>query len=517
MAALTEKERLQTQIKSQGEIVRKLKQEKRPQEEVQPELSKLLELKAKLSEITDADSAGGKFVLKCPKGTRDYDPFQMAIREEVFTVITRCFKRHGAVSISTPVFELKETLMGKYGEDSKLIYDLADQGGELLSLRYDLTVPFARYVAMNKIKQIKRYHIDRVYRRDQPRMTLGRYREFYQCDFDIAGEYDVMIPDAECVRVMAEILTELNLGKFVIKVNHRKVLDGMFAACGCPPEKFRTICSAVDKLDKTEWEEVRKEMVEEKGLQEDVADRIGEYVKLHGGKELLEQLLADQKLTAIKDATIGLEGMKLLLHYCELYGVLDKVSFDLSLARGLDYYTGIIYEAVLIGDPNDKSTEVPAVGSVAAGGRYDELVGMFDPRGKQVPCVGLSIGIERIFSIMEARAKVAGATAVRTVETQVMVASGQKNLLEDRMKICAKLWEAGIKTELLYKKNPKLLNQFQYCEKELVPLVVIVGEDEKANGGVKIRDVQTRQEEFIKNEDLIPELRRRLADIGTKS
>ena len=183
------------------------------------------------------------------------------------------FKRHGAETIDTPIFELKEVLTGKYGEDSKLIYDLKDQGGEILSLRYDLTVPFARYVAMNKIAQIKRYHIGKVYRRDNPSISRGRYREFYQCvskkalivnvilsqddtaqysfqDFDIAGAYDAMIPDAECVKIVKEILESLEVGKFVVKVNHRQILDGIFEVCGVSSDMFRTICSSVDKLDK---------------------------------------------------------------------------------------------------------------------------------------------------------------------------------------------------------------------------------------------------------------------------
>lgn len=146
---------------------------------------------------------------KCAKGTRDMNPKQMKIREMVFKIIRDVFKKHGAEEIDTPVFELKETLMGKYGEESKLIYDLEDQGGELLSLRYDLTVPFARYVALNRIDQIKRYHIAKVYRRDNPQMSKGRYREFYQCDFDIAGSYAPMIPDAEVLALFNETLTKL--------------------------------------------------------------------------------------------------------------------------------------------------------------------------------------------------------------------------------------------------------------------------------------------------------------------
>lgn len=149
------------------------------------------------------------------------------------------------------MFELKEILAGKYGEDSKLIYDLKDQGGEICSLRYDLTVPFARWLAMNNVQTIKRYHIAKVYRRDQPAMTKGRMREFYQCDFDIAGVYDPMLPDAEIIRIVCEIFEGLGWqGKYAIKINHRKILDGIFMVCGVPAEKTRAISSAVDKLDK---------------------------------------------------------------------------------------------------------------------------------------------------------------------------------------------------------------------------------------------------------------------------
>jgi histidyl-tRNA synthetase len=229
---------------------------------------------------------------KVAKGARDFMPEQMAVREKAFGLITSVFKRHGAVSIDTPVFELRETLTGKYGEDSKLIYDLADQGGEILSLRYDLTVPFARYVACNNVVNIKRYHIGKVYRRDQPQMTRGRFREFFQCDFDIAGSYATMVADSEVLKVLVEILTDLRLGEFEVKLNHRKLLDAMLDIAGVPPQKFRAICSAIDKLDKEPWSVVKAEMVEEKGLAEGVADKIGEMVVLRGKPlELLAQLL----------------------------------------------------------------------------------------------------------------------------------------------------------------------------------------------------------------------------------
>ncbi|KAK3099260.1 hypothetical protein FSP39_001768, partial [Pinctada imbricata] len=483
--------------------------------QVKQEVDKLLELKAQLG-----DDQKTKFILKCPKGTRDYNPLQMSIREGVFNTIIKCFKRHGAETIDTPVFELKETLTGKYGEDSKLIYDLKDQGGELLSLRYDLTVPFARYLAMNKITNIKRYHIAKVYRRDNPAMTRGRFREFYQCDFDIAGQYDPMIPDAECVKLVAEILSQLDIGDFVIKINHRKLLDGMFAACGVPDDKFRTACSAVDKLDKTFWDDVRMEMIDEKGIDPVAVDKIGEFVKLRGGIDLIDELLQNEMLKSKKEAIEGLEDLRLLLKYCDLYGVLDKVSFDLSLARGLDYYTGVIYEAVLKGYAHTpvagSEEESVSVGSVAGGGRYDGLVGMFDPKGKKVPCVGVSIGIERVFSIMESKAQ-ASNEKHRTVETEVYVVSAQKNLVEERMKICRELWDADIKTESAYKKNPKSLDQFQYCEYSGTPLAVIIGTSELEQNVVTLRIISTREEKEVPRDRMVETIREELAKLSSAS
>ncbi|XP_064314865.1 histidine--tRNA ligase, cytoplasmic isoform X2 [Phalacrocorax carbo] len=410
-------------VRAQAEAVRRLKQDKADPDEIAKEVAKLLEMKAQLG----VDEGKHKFVLKTPKGTRDYSPKQMAIRERVFNAIITCFKRHGAEVIDTPVFELKETLTGKYGEDSKLIYDLKDQGGELLSLRYDLTVPFARYLAMNKITNIKRYHIAKVYRRDNPAMTRGRYREFYQCDFDIAGQFDPMIPDAECLKIVHEILSDLQLGDFLIKVNDRRILDGMFAVCGVPDSKFRTICSSVDKLDKVPWEEVKSEMVGEKGLSPEAADYIGEYVQLHGGLDLIERLLQDPKLSQNKLAKEGLGDMKLLFEYLTLFGITGQASEE----------------------------------------------------------------------------------KIRTTETQVLVASAQKKLLEERLKLISELWNAGIKAEVLYKKNPKLLNQLQYCEDTGIPLVAIVGEQELKDGVVKLRVVATREEVNIRRENLVEEIRMR--------
>ncbi|XP_074740106.1 histidine--tRNA ligase, cytoplasmic-like isoform X2 [Strix uralensis] len=328
-------------------------------------------------------------------------------------------------------------------------------------------------------------------------------------DFDIAGQFDPMIPDAECLKIVHEILSDLQLGDFLIRVNHRQILNGVFAVCGIPESKFITTCSTVDKLDKMPWEEVRSEMVGEKGLSPEAADRIGEYVQLHGGLDLIERLLQDPKLSQNKLAKEGLGDMKLLFEYLTLFGITGKVSFDLSLARGLDYYTGVIYEAVLLQQENNHVEEPVSVGSVAGGGRYDGLVGMFDPKGRKVPCVGVSIGIERIFSILEQRVEASG-EKVRTTETQVLVATPHKHLIAARLKLISELWDAGIKAEMLYKKDPKLLKQLQYCEDTGIPLAAIVGEQELTDGVVKLRDVATREEVDIPREKLVDEIRRRL-------
>ncbi|EWG43766.1 histidyl-tRNA synthetase [Fusarium verticillioides 7600] len=457
-----------------------------------------------------------KFELKTPKGTKDWEGKDMVIRDHIFNTITQVFKRHGGVTIDTPVFELREILAGKYGEDSKLIYDLADQGGEICSLRYDLTVPFARFLAMNKqIQNIKRYHIAKVYRRDQPAMTKGRMREFYQCDFDIAGTYDPMLPDAEVIRIITEVFEGLGWnGGYTIKLNHRKILDGIFQVCGVPEDKIRTISSAVDKLDKLPWADVRKEMTEEKGLDGDVADRIGEWVVLKGKQDLLEKLQSTESLAANESMKKGMEDLALLFEYLEAFDCLDRVSFDLSLARGLDYYTGLIYEVVTQGsapevtpgqenaeskpskkkgkkgsEDDDRSDDpTVGVGSVAAGGRYDNLVGMFSGKS-QIPCVGISFGVDRIFSITKAKMAAEKNAAVRNNDVDVYVMAFGQGYLKERMSVCAKLWESGIKAEFLYKVRPKLPAQFKAAEANGVPFAIFLGEDEVKAGNVKIKEM----------------------------
>lgn len=382
-------------------------------------------------------------------------------------------------------------------------------------------------------------------------MTKGRLREFYQCDFDIAGTYDPMLPDAEILRILFEVFQELGWeGRYGIQINHRGILDGIFEVCGVPKEKIRTISSAVDKLDKASWDEVRKEMTEEKGLDGDIADRIWDYVQKKGGRDVLQQLRDDEKLAENKSMQKGMDDMDLLFNYLESFNVLDKTEFNLSLARGLDYYTGLIFEVITEGSappiksenqnnnsrpPRSSKKEKTAnnfdedrsndpsvgVGSVAAGGRYDELVGMFSGKS-QIPCVGLSLGVDRIVSITKARMESdkAAAAALRSSEVDVFVMAfggkGFTGLLKERLEVCKILWDAGIKAEFAYKQKPKLPAQFKSAETNEVPFAVILGEDEQAKGQVRIKELgleaghADKDGVLVSLTDLVEEVKQRL-------
>ncbi len=450
-------------------------------------------------ELERISSSGTRRKPKIPKGTRDQMPSQMRIREAAFGAIRRVFKLHGAVEIDTPVFELKETLTGKYGEDQKLIYDLADQGGELLALRYDLTVPFARYLAMHGVRSIKRFHMAKVYRRDNPNMAKGRYREFYQCDFDIAGSHGLMVPDAEVLSVVCEILDSLPIGNFVVKLNHRKLLDAILDICGCPSDLFRPVCSTIDKLDKLPWDAVRHEMVVEKGITDACADALGCYVTYSGPAwDLWHKLKNENTFSNHKKAAEAVQELKLLFEYMEAMDTLKYVSFDLSLARGLAYYTGLIYEAVV----TDTETKV---GSIAAGGRYDGLVGMFSSSSEQTPCVGVSIGVERVFAIMEVRTR-SRAAQLRVSTRAIFIASIGPGLMTARMEVAKLLWMANISAEFSSASNPKFTPQLQEVLDRGIPFMVIIGENEHEKGVVKIKDINAKVEEEVPMSQLVESL-----------
>ena len=374
----------------------------------------------------------------------------------------------------------------------------------------------------SNVPQIKRYQIAKVYRRDQPAIARGRLREFYQCDFDIAGIYDPMIPDAEVMRVIIEVFEALEID-VSIKINHRQILDGLFEVAGVPDEKVRSISSAVDKLDKAPWAEVRKEMVEEKVLPEEVADRIGKYVALNGDLQtMLELLQSDESLSGNEKVQAGLKDMVLLVSYLQALDVIDKISFDLSLARGLDYYSGVIYEVLTKpqsqtgpGAPGatKRNSVASQVGSIAAGGRYDNLVGMFGKR--PVPCVGVSFGVDRIFTILNSQQEQKASVLTREVDVYVMAFGGKDmdGLLLERMAIARQLWAAGIRAEFSAKVKAKLPQQFKAAKD--VPLAVIIGQDELADGLVRLKvlgggDGEKDRGQLISKDILVKEVQKLL-------
>ncbi|KAG6908634.1 hypothetical protein DXG01_003812 [Tephrocybe rancida] len=535
------------ELEAQKNLLASLKKDGADQQVIEDAKKRLGEMQKALALANAAGkgkaaAADGKkrerLMLKTAKGTRDYGPVEMFCRAHIERIVTDVFTTYGGSELDTPVFERKDVLTGKYGEDAKLIFDLMDQGGEQLALRYDHTVPLARYLAMVGANntQSKIWQVGKVYRRDNPVMSKGRMREFKQADFDITGTWDSMIPDAELMSLLCTIMTRLDVGDYTIKLNHRKILDGIFEVCGVPTESIRAISSAVDKLDKLPWAEVKKEMTDEKGLDAAVADKIGEYVKHKGGPDLLEKLKADTALTANASASQGLADMAILFGLLDAYKVLDKFSFDLSLARGLDYYTGIIYEAVVEASaPPSLTSSVPAapppkkskkpkssaddeeevdesqvgVGSIAAGGRYDNLVGMFTAaaaaegkKAPELPCIGVSIGLDRVFAIVWPRWVEKG---MRSKETQAYVVSMGDGLLKERVELVQELREAGIKTDFLAKNKPKHQVQFAASEKDEVPFAIIIAPEEWTAGYVRVKEQKWEfvdgQKQKVKSED----------------
>ncbi|NWX08689.1 SYHC protein, partial [Caloenas nicobarica] len=457
------------------------------------EVAKLLEMKAQLG----GDEGKHKFVLKTPKGTRDYSPKQMAIRERVFNAIIACFKRHGAEVIDTPVFELKETLTGKYGEDSKLIYDLKDQGGELLSLRYDLTVPFARYLAMNKITNIKRYHIAKVYRRDNPAMTRGRYREFYQCVSPAVGR-------GCCVGLQKQKLLG-GLQSCSINMD-QPVAHGNNNHPGVPHQQNEGVSRQVASLACSSarlffW----KRPQPQKGL--------------GGGQEAADNTAHSEQMSLLSwDRDAGPEPVLYCRQECDSH--LATPSHLNEKVPELQVTQDLVHDLQALGIRNHRvelASDVKVLkhrrravsnsASLVWLQQYSLNSAVHSSLFTKSNRNGV-IGIERIFSILEQRVE-ASEEKIRTTETQVLVASAQKKLLEERLKLISELWDAGIKAEVLYKKNPKLLNQLQYCEDTGIPLVAIVGEQELKDGVVKLRVVATREEVNVPRESLVEEIRTR--------
>ncbi|KAK1348434.1 hypothetical protein LUQ84_002438 [Hamiltosporidium tvaerminnensis] len=430
--------------------------------------------------------------LRTPKGTIDYSPRETMLISKIIDKSISIFKKHGAVCIDTPTFELKEILTNKYGEDSKLIFDLADQGGDICSLRYDLTVPFARYLASNKIAKIKRYQIGKVFRRDNPVVTKGRLREFTQCDFDIAGNYLEMTADAEIIKICVECLSSFDLGQFCISINHRKILSAIFKIASIPSDLHLTVCSSIDKIDKIQWEAVKLELIT-KGIDDSQAEIIKKYISKTGSTDLLNELKNDT-IYGLEEGKEAIDDLLLLMKYIKIYKIENIVQINLSLARGLDYYTGIIFEA---------SFKQEEVGAVIGGGRYDNLVdGILKSANRKdftVPCVGFSVGITRIYTLMQKKYK-----NIKDNDTLVLVVSSGDQFLENKMEILNELWDNNIPAESVFTKRNDFLAQLKYCEQKNIKFCLIIGQDEINSNSVKIKNILKDENfEYIQRDDLV--------------
>lgn len=490
-----------------------------PQEPAVPEKGKAAAATAgKEGKKKDKEAKDKRVSAKAPRGTRDFHPEDMRSRTRVMQIVSSVYERHGAVQIETPTFELTEVLTGKYGDEGQaLIYNLErkNEAHESLSLRYDLTVPFARYLATYNVTTMKRYQLGRVFRREEVAAGKGRYREFYQvsspssilslplglfslthllrcqCDFDYAGVTEPMVADAESVAILCEQLRTLGLAPFIVKVSNRALLEELLAMCGVPQPARRTVCSSIDKLDKHPWAEVRTELVDtKKVVPADVADRIGVFSAIHGEPRSVLARVRGLFEAAKVPVPPVLPDMELLAGYLEALGCAGDVQFDMSLARGLDYYTGCVFEAVLVGEE---------VGSVAGGGRYDNLLGMFR-KGAQIPTVGFALGIERVFDIIAKRE--AGQRSRPAID--VVVFSLGPGIVKEKLAVCKSLWAAGIRAELDYSPSDNIGKKLKAADSRGVPVAVAIGETDVKDGSARVKFMATREQVSIKFAEITP-------------
>src|SRR5215203_805599 len=345
-----------------------------------------------MTDTTSAPTKGSRLGTRKPqvlKGFRDYMPSQMLLRQRIIGTFREIFERHGFEPLDTPALEYLEILTGKAGENEKLMYRFEDAGGREVGMRYDLTVPLARVAAMHQneiVLPFKRYHIAPVGRAEKPQR--GRTREFWQCDADIVGSTS-QLADAEAIAVMAEALAAIGLPQATIKINHRKLLTALALLSGVDADRAGSVYRAIDRLDKVGAEGVRRELID-LGVEERAAANILDLVTRTGEPDTLLATLRDE-LTNVPGAIEAIDDLERVFNYLAQLGVpAAAYSLDLALARGLDYYTGPVFEAAV---------EQPKIGSVGGAGRYDDLIGTF--LGRPVPATGMSLGIERIIEVVQ--------------------------------------------------------------------------------------------------------------------
>lgn len=405
------------------------------------------------------------------RGTRDFLPLQMAKRQYVADAFREVFRRFGYDAIETPAIEYAKTILGKYGDEgNKLTYTFEDNGGRKIALRYDQTVPFARVVAANHRElpmPFKRYEINRVWRADRP--GKGRYREFYQCDIDIIGT-ESLVADAEIARVAYVALHELGFKKFVVKCNSRRLMNSIFASFGIEADQFTSVLRVLDKIEKIGRDAVASELSEI--ISADTTQRLLSLVLMEGSNA--------HKIEAVREYNSG--EISEFLELCDAFGIPeDYIEFDLSLARGLDYYTGIIFEVV----PTDVQ-----MGSLAGGGRYDDLCSMFCK--EKLSGVGIAFGFDRIIATLEEM----GALTDIGLSTRVLVTCFDAQTQKNSLAIASLLHNAGIPTEV-YPDVASLKKQLKFANKKRIPLVVFCGPEEMERGVVKVKNMETGEEEVV--------------------
>jgi len=440
-------------------------------------------------------AGGAQRAARVLKGFRDYLPEQMILRGRIIALFREVFERHGFEPLDTPAIEYLEVLTGKAGENEKLMYRFTDHGGRDVGLRYDLTVPLARVVAMHQndlVLPFKRYQIAPVWRADNPQR--GRFREFWQCDADIAGSAS-MLADAEVVSIMAEALAAVGLPEFTIRISHRRLLEGVGRAAGVPADLATSLYRAVDKLDKIGPEGVVGEMVAY-GIPEAAARRVLELSGATGAPATVLSHLRDE-LRDLPESVAALDELAELFAALPAFGVpAERYALDLALARGLDYYTGPVFEATV--------TE-PKVGSVAGAGRYDALVGAF--LGRPVPATGISLGLERIIEVVHEH----GLLPVDRTVAQVAIAVFPATVAEGA-RLATELRGQDLNVDLSLQPNRSVGDQLKLADRKGVPLAVIVGENEVARGAVSLKDLRSGEQEEVPREELPAVVRRRLSN-----
>ncbi len=442
-----------------------------------------------------------------PKGTRDFSPIEMAKRNYIFDTIKQVYQLYGFQQIETPAMETLGTLMGKYGEEGdKLLFKVLNSGDFLSKvtddqlkerntlhlaaklcekgLRYDLTVPFARYVVMHREElqlPFKRYQMQPVWRADRPQK--GRYREFWQFDGDIVGS-DSLLNEVELMQIVDTVFTRFGV-RVQIKINNRKILTGIAEVIGAS-EKIVDITVAIDKLDKIGLENVNEELRED-GLSDEQIQKLQPIISLEGTND--EKL--DTIAGVLESSEIGLKGveeMRFILDTLKGLGLKNEVQLDLTLARGLNYYTGAIFEV--------KALDVQ-IGSITGGGRYDNLTGIFGMPG--ISGVGISFGVDRIFDVLNAldcypKDAVNG--------TQLLFMNFGEKETAYCLPVVAKAREAGIRTEI-FPDAVKMKKQMSYANAKQIPFVVLVGENEINEGKLTLKNMLTGEQQLILPQQLI--------------